>query len=106
MTNPDRVPCVVERLQHGATKAARRIVILHDDHAVPGRGCRIQERLRVDRLHRVQVHDPSADAIALQLVCGLQAVVQCHAGANQRDLVIGARPNDLSPADRKGFPTP
>src|SRR6516164_8761547 len=67
MTNLDRVSCVVERLQHGAADAARRVVVLHNDHAVPGRSGRIEERLRVDRLHRVQVHHPGTDAVALQL---------------------------------------
>jgi hypothetical protein len=34
---------VVERLQHGAADAARRVVVLHNDHAVPGRSRCIQE---------------------------------------------------------------
>src|SRR5258708_3688074 len=86
VTDADRVTCAVERLESRAADAALRIVVLDDDEPVPGRGRGLEERLRIDRLHRVQVHDPGLDAVASELVGRGQAVVQGHAGADQRHL--------------------
>ena len=56
----DRVARVVERVEHRAADAALRVVVLGDDEPVAGRGRGLEQRLGVDRLDRVQVHDPGA----------------------------------------------
>ena len=97
-----RVTRVAERFEHRAADAA-----LRGSGPRRRRACR-RSRPRPSRsacvsigLTRVQVQDAGADAVAAELVRGGQAVVQGHAGADQRHLVAGAGPDDLGPADRE-----
>ena len=53
----------------------------------------------VDRLDRVEVDHPRRDALAGELVGGGEAFVQGDAGADQRDLVLGAGAQRAAAAD-------
>ena len=88
----DRVASVVERFEHRAAEAARRVVVLDDHGPAGGRLRRLDKRLGVDRLDRVEVYDPRANAVPVELVRRGQAVVQRHARSDQRHLVIRAGP--------------
>src|SRR6185437_16929033 len=94
-----RVTGVVERFEHRAADTAGRIVVFDDDESVTGRGRGRDQRLGVDRLHRVEVHHAGGDPVATELVrCG-QAVVQGDTGADQRHLVVRAGPDHLRTAN-------
>ena len=82
-----RAEGVGEGRQHGVAQTALDPVILHHHDAPAGRLRRGMQRRRVDRLHGVGVNHADRDPLALQLVGGLQRLVQRDARANHRHLV-------------------
>ena len=95
-----------ERFHHGGAEAALGVVVLDDDELSLGGFHRLAQRLHVDRLDRVEVDHPGRDLLRRQLVGGGEAVVQRHAGADERDLVLGALAHDLGAADLEGLVGP
>jgi hypothetical protein len=93
-----RVAGVAERLEDRFADAAFGVVVFGDDEPAAGCGRGLEEGGGVDRLDRVQVEDAGADPVAAKFVRGGQAVVQGDPGADQRDLVVGAGPDEFGAA--------
>ena len=81
-------------------------MILDDQQLVAGGARRRQQAGAVDRLHRVEIDDPNADAAAGQLVVGGERLVQRDAGGHDRQRVALGRAHDLEAADREGLVRP
>src|SRR5712692_1576342 len=92
---------VSQRLQHRVADAALGPVVLNRHQPPTGFLNAAPQRLAVHRLDRVQVHDADADAFALELVVGLQRLVQGDARADHGALVLGGAAHHFQAADRE-----
>ena len=88
LDHPRAVGTVGERAEDRFADPALGSVILDDDQPAAGGDRRLRKRVVVDRLDRVQVDHAGVDAVAGELIGGLDRLMQCHPGADQRHLVI------------------
>src|SRR5579884_1441952 len=90
---------VTEGLEHGVADTTLGPVVLNRHQAAARFLHAARQSLAVERLHRVQVDDADAYALALQLLVGGQRLMERDAGTNDGASVVRRAAHDLQAAD-------
>ncbi len=99
LDDPRTLVGVGERAQHRVADPALGPVVLDRDQATAGGGGGRRQRFDVDRLDRVEIDHAGGDPVGGERVGRLDRLVQRHAGADQRDLIVVAGAHHLGAAD-------